>query len=108
MSVTDTATDTFTADWQRWHEKHEAFRADRHGFLAITGLHWLSPEPQRFPDAPGAWSTGPSGLPVMLASSLRGTVNWHRETAWGQRARLTGTQLVDLDVVTPLRGIQSC
>jgi hypothetical protein len=41
-------------------------RADPHGFLAVTGLHWLTEKPQRFPDAPGAWSTGPSGVTVVL------------------------------------------
>ena len=24
--------------------------------VSTTALHWLSPEPQRFGDAPGAWS----------------------------------------------------
>jgi uncharacterized protein len=42
-------------------------RADRHGFLAITGLHWLTTAPQRFPDAPGEWWTGPDGPVVRLA-----------------------------------------
>jgi uncharacterized protein len=65
MTITENS--TFTADWAAWHEQHEAVRADRHGFLAITGLHWLTGEPQRFPDAPGEWSTGPDGVRVRLA-----------------------------------------
>ncbi len=56
MTVQDIDRETFTADWTRWHRQHEAKLADPHGFLAITGLHWLSAEPQRFADAPGAWS----------------------------------------------------
>lgn len=59
--------DAFAIDFQRWHDDHESKRADQHGFLAITGLHWLTPEPQRFPDAPGEWSTGPQGVTVALA-----------------------------------------
>lgn len=61
-----TATDTFTADWQEWHRRQEAHLSDRHGFLAITSLHWLIDRPERFDDAPGAWSTGPDGVVVVL------------------------------------------
>jgi uncharacterized protein len=65
MTVLDT--DTFAADWADWHRAHETVRAGEHGFLAITGLHWLTGEPQRFPDAPGEWWTGPEGVVVRLA-----------------------------------------
>jgi uncharacterized protein (DUF1684 family) len=65
MTITDDR--TFTADWAAWHEQHETVRADPHGFLAITGLHWLTGEPQRFPDAPGEWWTGPDGVRVRVA-----------------------------------------
>jgi uncharacterized protein (DUF1684 family) len=65
MTVIDT--DTFTQAWEAWHARHEAVRADRHGFLAITGLHWLTAEPQRIPGAPGEWWTGPGGPVVRLA-----------------------------------------
>jgi uncharacterized protein len=58
--------DEFTARWEDWHGRHEARLADPHGFLAITSLHWLDGEPRRFPDAPGAWSTGPNGVVVTL------------------------------------------
>lgn len=57
----------FQQQWDRWHAEHEKRRAAPHGFLAITGLHWLTPDPQRFEDAPGAWSTGPDGVTVTLA-----------------------------------------
>jgi uncharacterized protein len=60
--------DDFTARWEAWHGRHEALRADPHGFLAITGRHWLDGEPRRFPDAPGEWSTGPGGPVVTLAA----------------------------------------
>lgn len=61
------ADEQFSAEWEKWHRDHEARRADKHGFLAITGLHWLTTEPQRFDDAPGEWSTGPGGVVVELA-----------------------------------------
>lgn len=53
-------------DWEEWHRAHEERRADPLGFLAITGLHWLSAEPVDLPDAPGRWTTGPEGPVVEL------------------------------------------
>jgi uncharacterized protein (DUF1684 family) len=68
---------TFAEQWQQWHAEHETRLADPHGFLAITSLNWLSPEPARFDDAPGAWASNDSGVAVQLADgeqlSLDGT-----------------------------------
>ena len=68
MTTEATATDfhAFTENWLEWYRAQEARLADPHGFLAITGLHWLDDRPQRFPDAPGAWRTGPDGVVVDL------------------------------------------
>ncbi|MFE9423150.1 DUF1684 domain-containing protein [Kitasatospora sp. NPDC006697] len=57
---------TFVEEWEEWHAEHQRVRADKHGFLAITSINWLDEEPTRFPDAPGAWSTGPEGVTVRL------------------------------------------
>ena len=67
VSETVPAVDDFAAQWHVWHRRQEARLADPHGFLAITSINWLSDEPQRFPDAPGEWSTGPDGVIVDLA-----------------------------------------
>ena len=67
VSETFPAVDDFAADWTAWHRRHEERLADPHGFLAITSLNWLTSESQRFPDAPGEWSTGPDGVVVALA-----------------------------------------
>ncbi|GAA3753474.1 hypothetical protein GCM10022240_03060 [Microbacterium kribbense] len=56
----------FAADWAAWHAEHERVRADPHGFLAITAAHWLGADPQRFDDAPGAWSTTDAAPVVTL------------------------------------------
>jgi uncharacterized protein (DUF1684 family) len=61
-------TTSFQQRWDQWHTEHEKRRADPHGFLAITGLHWLTGTPQSFADAPGAWSTGPAGVTVALGA----------------------------------------
>jgi uncharacterized protein len=63
------AADSFAADWADWHKQHEARLADPHGFLAITSLNWLDETPQRFPDAPGEWWTGPDGPVVVLTDA---------------------------------------
>jgi uncharacterized protein len=57
----------YDRQWSAWRRQHEKNLADPHGFLAITSLHWLDAEPRRFDDAPGAWSTGPDGVTVVLA-----------------------------------------
>ncbi|RAJ47150.1 hypothetical protein K353_00351 [Kitasatospora sp. SolWspMP-SS2h] len=59
-------TEEFTREWEEWHAAGQRALADPHGFLAVTSLHWLDAEPTRFPDAPGAWSTGPDGVRVEL------------------------------------------
>jgi len=66
VTVTDIDRDIFAEEWTRWRRDHEARLADPHGFLAITGLHWLAPGPQRFDDAPGAWSAADEGVTVTL------------------------------------------
>jgi uncharacterized protein (DUF1684 family) len=67
--VNDAAADIrFAADWARWHARHEERRSDRHGFLAITSINWLTESPQRFPDAPGEWSADASGVHLVLAT----------------------------------------
>ncbi|MFK4272892.1 DUF1684 domain-containing protein [Streptomyces milbemycinicus] len=64
--VTTTDLQAFTENWLDWYRAQEDRLADPHGFLAITGLHWLDDRPQRFPDAPGAWHTGRNGVVVTL------------------------------------------
>jgi uncharacterized protein (DUF1684 family) len=66
MTVQDLDTTAFTDNWRQWHREHEAQLASPHGFLAITGLHWLSPEPQRWPDAPGTWRTDGDRVTVVV------------------------------------------
>src|SRR5689334_24435435 len=45
--------------WAEWHTEHERRRSAPHGFLAVTGLHWLSGSPRSFEDVPGEWSSSP-------------------------------------------------
>jgi uncharacterized protein (DUF1684 family) len=56
----------YADDWAEWHAAHEKRRARPHGFLAATGLHWLTADWQSFDDVPGAWRDGPDGVTVRL------------------------------------------
>lgn len=73
----------FARDWESWHREHEARRADPHGFLAVTGLHWLTGAPVALPDAPGTWSLGPHGAVVELADGE--TLGLDGETLHGRQ-----------------------
>ncbi|MFD9123478.1 DUF1684 domain-containing protein [Kitasatospora sp. NPDC059571] len=50
-----TAADTAAEAWQRWTEARAAAVSAAHGPLALTGTHWLGPEPEEIPGLPGAW-----------------------------------------------------
>lgn len=66
MTVRELGRTAFEREWADWRLRHETALAGRHGFLAITSINWLSEQPQRFPDAPGTWETGPAGVKVAL------------------------------------------
>ncbi|MGK3647558.1 DUF1684 domain-containing protein [Pseudarthrobacter enclensis] len=63
---TETALETFDADWQEWHTAHERHRAHPHGFLAVTHLHWLGSEATPLEGAPGTWSVEADAVRVVL------------------------------------------
>jgi uncharacterized protein (DUF1684 family) len=67
------STAAFTAAWQEWHAAHERHRADPHGFLAVTHLHWLGSSAARLEGVPGTWSVKDDAVTVVLAAgeSLR-------------------------------------
>jgi len=67
MTVQEINETAYDRQWSAWRSQHEKQLADPHGFLAITGLHWLDGEARRFDDAPGAWSTAADGVRVDLA-----------------------------------------
>ncbi|MBW8705816.1 hypothetical protein MBT84_40020 [Streptomyces sp. MBT84] len=75
MTVQDIERQAFTEAWQQWHRQKERVLAGPHGFLAITSLHWLSEDPSRFQDAPGAWSSSDEGVVVELAEGEELTVD---------------------------------
>lgn len=60
--------EAFLKAWQAWHEERERTLADPHGFLAVTGLYWLSAEPTEVPRAPGRWWSDDEGAHVELGA----------------------------------------
>jgi uncharacterized protein (DUF1684 family) len=66
MTVQEVDRATFDQEWQQWRTTHERNLASPHGFLAVTGIYWLTPTPERFPGAPGRWSSDDEGAKVVL------------------------------------------
>lgn len=52
MSTTET---TLAAEWASWHTEREATLREPHGWLSLTGLHWLDAAPAAYPGLPGLW-----------------------------------------------------
>ncbi|MDP5228592.1 MULTISPECIES: DUF1684 domain-containing protein [Arthrobacter] len=73
-SPTDTVSDQPTqlqTSWEAWHAVHEQQRATEHGFLAVTGLHFLDSEPARIPGIPGLWNAVEDTVTITLTALER-------------------------------------
>ncbi|RJO69114.1 DUF1684 domain-containing protein [Nocardia panacis] len=53
--MTTSTTTLFETDWAAWHAARENQIRDPLGFLSVTGLHWLTDQPELLPDVPGTW-----------------------------------------------------
>lgn len=78
----------FLGEWQAWRRAREARLTAPHGFLSITGLHWLGPDPQRYDGAPGAWWVGADGVEVELGPGESLTVEGEELTGHRTLGRL--------------------
>jgi uncharacterized protein (DUF1684 family) len=50
-----TTVESLQTEWDQWHARREAALSEPHGWLSLTGLHWLDDRPHRFPGVPGEW-----------------------------------------------------
>jgi uncharacterized protein (DUF1684 family) len=66
---------TFNQQWHEWRAARERDLAADHGFLAVTGIYWLAAKPERFPGAPGQWSSDDEGVKVVLEDGETLTVD---------------------------------
>jgi uncharacterized protein (DUF1684 family) len=56
MTTTEnTAQSTFEAEWADWHRGRESYYGDPLGWVALTGLYWLTDEFEVVADLPGKW-----------------------------------------------------
>ncbi|MEV4613484.1 DUF1684 domain-containing protein [Kitasatospora sp. NPDC049258] len=64
---------TAAEEWQHWTEARTAAAGAPHGPLALTGTHWLGPEPAEIPGLPGHWwaADGLVRLSVAAADGVR-------------------------------------
>ncbi|MEV6970963.1 DUF1684 domain-containing protein [Hamadaea sp. NPDC051192] len=47
--------DDSPAGWQSWRERRDRGLRNPHGWLSLTGLHWLGTDPAGFDTVPGRW-----------------------------------------------------
>ncbi|MGA5823446.1 DUF1684 domain-containing protein [Kitasatospora sp. NPDC094028] len=62
-------TATAAEDWKHWSEQRAASVSAPHGQLALTGTHWLAPEPGEVPGLPGRWWADGEGVRVRAAAA---------------------------------------
>ncbi|WP_030055274.1 MULTISPECIES: DUF1684 domain-containing protein [Streptomyces] len=61
-------TATAAEDWKHWSDGRAAAVSAPHGQLALTGTHWLEPEPAEIPGLPGRWWADAEGIRVRAAA----------------------------------------
>ncbi|MFJ9776923.1 DUF1684 domain-containing protein [Kitasatospora sp. NPDC101157] len=62
-------TATAAEDWKHWSDRRAASVSAPHGQLALTGTHWLEPEPVEVPGLPGRWWADAEGVRVRAAAA---------------------------------------
>lgn len=56
MTTTESAAQsTFEAEWNGWHREREHYYGDPLGWVALTGIYWLTDEFEPVADLPGRW-----------------------------------------------------
>jgi uncharacterized protein (DUF1684 family) len=70
----DVAVNEFLTEWSAWRDAREQGLRDPRGWLAITGIHWLTLTPQRVDGVPGTWAGDRGGAAVSLEAGESVTV----------------------------------
>jgi len=79
--MTITATSELHDAWIRWHTAREADLATDHGWLSLTGFHWLPDTATALDGLPGRWWAG-DGVATLAATATDGLTS----VAPGRRA----------------------
>ena len=68
--MTTTENTELAESWTAWHTEREALLRAPHGWLSLTGLHWLTDEASAYADLPGTWrATGDGGVELTAAAA---------------------------------------
>jgi len=59
----------FATAWKAWHERREARLREPEGWLALAGLHWLAPGPNRIEGLPGTFTLAGGRVSLSAAAS---------------------------------------
>ena len=73
MTATTLDTAAARSRWEDWRARRTAELSRPHGWLSLTGLHWLDTEPAAVADLPGRWASAGGGVRV-LAEAADGLV----------------------------------
>jgi uncharacterized protein len=61
MTTTPTQDTDLAEAWAAWHADRETLLREPHGWLSLTGLHWLTGVAAAYPDLPGSWRATDDG-----------------------------------------------
>lgn len=72
--MTTTESTELLENWTAWHGERERVLREPHGWLSLTGLHWLTGMPAEYPDLPGRWritddGAGSSGVEITASGA---------------------------------------
>lgn len=95
--TTASTSPAFAAEWQVWHAAHERQRADPHGFLAVTHLHWLNSSPAPLAGVPGTWSVENDAVTVVLGAGESLSQDGHDLNPDATGASVTFTPIAERD-----------
>lgn len=72
---TETGTDARREAWERWRAERTAVLSRPHGWLSLTGLHWLTDDRRPVDGLPGEWWSDGAGVHVrgLAPDDLDGT-----------------------------------
>ncbi|GAA4782457.1 DUF1684 domain-containing protein [Actinomycetospora chlora] len=56
-------------EWRAWHAEREDTLREPHGWLSLTGLHWLDGEPRAYQDLPGTWRASEGGAEITATAA---------------------------------------
>lgn len=68
MTVAQGVSSDLQQEWDVWHAAREDELRRPHGWLSLTALVWLTPEPAAVEGIPGSWSATPDGV-VLTATA---------------------------------------